>query len=175
MLTCSAVWLQSWTIVFTHHTQFKHSLRFIPEVFLANYFCTWIFIDVFISEHAYERFYPIYQNEWNASSSTGPEAYVEYDAPVNILTGAAGCPEVWFSRVFSSIRVVLGMRPVLAHASLSHVLKPLKNVHSAYLKTLQRTLTCGKIRLCLFRQFASTNMVTREWKPSIPATRGCST
>jgi hypothetical protein len=46
------------------------------------------------AEHAYERFYPVYQSAWNASR-TGAAAYVDYDAPVNVLTGAAGCPEVW--------------------------------------------------------------------------------
>jgi hypothetical protein len=32
------------------------------------------------------------QGVWD-SSRTGADAYVEYGAPVNILTGAAGCPE----------------------------------------------------------------------------------
>lgn len=43
-------------------------------------------------EHAYERNYPVYALQWDASR-TGPEAYVDYKAPIHILTGAAGCPE----------------------------------------------------------------------------------
>lgn len=43
-------------------------------------------------EHSYERNYPVYQSKWNASR-TGPGAYVDYTAPIHILTGAAGCPE----------------------------------------------------------------------------------
>ena len=43
-------------------------------------------------EHAYERFYPAYQSAWD-ESRVGPGAYVDYTAPVNVLTGAAGCPE----------------------------------------------------------------------------------
>ena len=43
-------------------------------------------------EHAYERNYPVYNSQWN-SSRTGPGAYIDYDRPIHILTGAAGCPE----------------------------------------------------------------------------------
>jgi len=43
-------------------------------------------------EHAYERNYPVYQFSWN-STRTGAAAYVNYDRPIHILTGAAGCPE----------------------------------------------------------------------------------
>ena len=43
-------------------------------------------------EHSYERNYPVYNSTWNASR-TGPAAYVDYDRPIHILTGAAGCPE----------------------------------------------------------------------------------
>ena len=39
-----------------------------------------------------QRNYPVYDMKWN-SSRTGPEAYVNPQAPVHILTGAAGCPE----------------------------------------------------------------------------------
>ena len=42
-------------------------------------------------EHAYERNYPVYDWQWN--KVTGPSAYVNYKAPIHILTGAAGCPE----------------------------------------------------------------------------------
>ena len=34
----------------------------------------------------------MYQFQWNASR-TGAGAYVDYKAPIHILTGAAGCPE----------------------------------------------------------------------------------
>ena len=39
-----------------------------------------------------QRNYPVYDLQWN-SSRTGAEAYVNPQAPVHILTGAAGCPE----------------------------------------------------------------------------------
>jgi hypothetical protein len=44
-------------------------------------------------EHSYERNLPVYDFTFNASRGTGPEAYVDPQAPVHILTGAAGCPE----------------------------------------------------------------------------------
>jgi hypothetical protein len=43
-------------------------------------------------EHAYERNYPVYGFQWD-SARTGAGAYVNYKAPIHILTGAAGCPE----------------------------------------------------------------------------------
>lgn len=61
-------------------------------------------------EHAYERFYPAYQSKWD-ESRTGPEAFVDYTTgPVNILTGAAGCPEnmdIWQNTTlpFSALRL----------------------------------------------------------------------
>lgn len=42
-------------------------------------------------EHSYERNYPVYAFAWN--NVTGPQAYVNYDRTIHILTGAAGCPE----------------------------------------------------------------------------------
>lgn len=51
----------------------------------------------------------MYDWAWN-SSRTGPEAYVDYKAPIHILTGAAGCPEnqdAWqkTANPFSALRV----------------------------------------------------------------------
>lgn len=43
-------------------------------------------------EHSYERNYPVYQSMWNPNI-TGTGAYVNYDRPIHILSGAAGCPE----------------------------------------------------------------------------------
>jgi hypothetical protein len=42
-------------------------------------------------EHAYERNYPVYQLEWNGK--TGPAAYVDFNHTVQMISGAAGCPE----------------------------------------------------------------------------------
>jgi len=61
-------------------------------------------------EHAYERFYPAYQSQWD-ETRTGAEAFVDYTTgPVNILTGAAGCPEnmdIWQNTTlpFSALRL----------------------------------------------------------------------
>ena len=43
-------------------------------------------------EHSYERNVPVYQYEFDASKM-GPEAYVDFNRTVHILSGAAGCPE----------------------------------------------------------------------------------
>ena len=43
-------------------------------------------------EHSYERNYPVYQYEWDASV-TGQAAYVDFNKTIHIITGAAGCPE----------------------------------------------------------------------------------
>lgn len=43
-------------------------------------------------EHSYERNYPVYQSMWNPNI-TGAAAYVNFDRPIHILSGAAGCPE----------------------------------------------------------------------------------
>ena len=43
-------------------------------------------------EHAYERNYPVYQYEWS-SNVTGAAAYVDFKRTVQMISGAAGCPE----------------------------------------------------------------------------------
>ena len=43
-------------------------------------------------EHSYERNVPVYQYDFDASKM-GPEAYVDFNRTVHILSGAAGCPE----------------------------------------------------------------------------------
>ena len=43
-------------------------------------------------EHSYERNVPVYQYEFDASKM-GPEAYIDFNRTVHILSGAAGCPE----------------------------------------------------------------------------------
>jgi len=43
-------------------------------------------------EHSYERNVPVYQYAFDASKM-GPEAYVDFNRTVHILSGAAGCPE----------------------------------------------------------------------------------
>ena len=42
-------------------------------------------------EHAYERNYPVFQYKW--ANITGPAAYVDFNATVQMISGAAGCPE----------------------------------------------------------------------------------
>ena len=51
----------------------------------------------------------MYDFSWN-QTVTGPEAYINYKAPIHILTGAAGCPENqdgWQKKAnpFSALRV----------------------------------------------------------------------
>ena len=43
-------------------------------------------------EHSYERNVPVYQYQYDASKM-GPEAYIDFNRTVHILSGAAGCPE----------------------------------------------------------------------------------
>ncbi len=83
-----ALWGRDWSGILTHaHTRTRcaptHSLR--------------------------RRNYPVYDYAWD-SKVTGPEAYVNYKAPIHILTGAAGCPENqdgWqkTANAFSALRV----------------------------------------------------------------------
>jgi len=77
-------------------------------------------------EHAYERFYPVYQSQWD-EMDTGPEAYVDYDRPVSILTGAAGCPEnmdIWQNTTVSPSSVFRTSRCCLRSLSYSIVRLP---------------------------------------------------
>lgn len=49
-------------------------------------------VEVFFGahEHSYERNYPVYNFMWN-SNVTGPQAYVNFDRPIHILSGAGMC------------------------------------------------------------------------------------
>jgi hypothetical protein len=48
-------------------------------------------VDIFIGahEHSYERNYPVYSCSWDATR-TGPDAFVDFELPIHILSGAAG-------------------------------------------------------------------------------------
>lgn len=43
-------------------------------------------------EHSVEINYPVYQFMWD-KNKTNADAFVDFDRPIHILTGAAGCPE----------------------------------------------------------------------------------